>query len=118
MQQRDDMDPELQRKVALQTQLLTAEQQAKQQNEAMALAQKAIMISQRKSQPAAPPTPQTTQSGNVDLMEMVRQQQVMLEMEKHKQQRIEEEQKVSGSLLSSPPNIPFPHTHYSDNAEK
>lgn len=77
-----DSDPDFQKKLAIQRQLINEEEQ-KKQKEAAALAQQAILLSQRGGSAAAPPQPPAAApppSG--DLMEKVRQQQVMIEMEK------------------------------------
>lgn len=85
-----DSDPDFQRKLAIQRQLINEEEQ-KKQKEAAALAQQAILLSQRGgSAAAAASAPAPPPSG--DLMEKVRQQQVMIEMEK--------QQTVSTSSLS------------------
>lgn len=84
-----DSDPDFQRKLAIQRQLINEEEQ-KKQKEAAALAQQAILLSQRGGSAAAASAPAPPPSG--DLMEKVRQQQVMIEMEK--------QQTVSTSSLS------------------
>nr|XP_022332731.1 splicing factor 3B subunit 2-like [Crassostrea virginica] len=84
-----DSDPDFQRKLAIQRQLINEEEQ-KKQKEAAALAQQAILLSQRGGAPAASAPPP---SG--DLMVKVRQQQVMLEMEKQQTMRQMQEQAIN-----------------------
>ncbi|XP_056020505.1 splicing factor 3B subunit 2-like [Ostrea edulis] len=82
-----DSDPEFQRKLAIQRQLINEEEQKKK--EAAALAQKALLLSQRGGPGASPALP----SG--DLMEKVRQQQVMIEMEKQESMRQMQEKAIN-----------------------
>ncbi|XP_052697192.1 splicing factor 3B subunit 2-like [Crassostrea angulata] len=90
-----DSDPDFQRKLAIQRQLISEEEQ-KKQKEAAALAQQAILLSQRGGSAAAPPQPPApAPPPSGDLMEKVRQQQVMIEMEKQQSMRKMQEEAIN-----------------------